>query len=119
MKRKAFHFAFVCAFASQACGDGIGRPIRGGPAEGVGGAAGASTGGVAGAGTAGAAPFARASAQVEIGYGWRLTAGAMLGAGLPRISVFFADREVASWGRPYFFVGTLGVAAPLLTWAGP
>jgi len=65
-----------------------------------------------------AAPFARASAHVEMGYGWRLIAGAMLGTGLPRISVYFADREVASWGRPYFFVGTLGVAAPLLTW-GP
>jgi hypothetical protein len=65
-----------------------------------------------------AAPFVRASAQVEMGYGWRLTVGALLGTGLPRISVYFADREVATWGRPYFFVTTLGVAAPLLTWAG-
>jgi hypothetical protein len=64
------------------------------------------------------APFARASAHVDIGSGWRLTAGAMLGAGFPRIAVYFAEREVASWGRPYFFVGTLGVAAPLLTWSG-
>jgi hypothetical protein len=64
-----------------------------------------------------AAPFARASAQIEMGYGWRLTAGAMLGTSLPQISVYFVDREVATWGKPYFFVGTLGVAAPLLTWA--
>jgi hypothetical protein len=64
-----------------------------------------------------AAPFARASAHVEMGYGWRLTAGAMLGTSLPQISVRFVEREVATWGKPYFFVGTLGVAAPLLTWA--
>jgi hypothetical protein len=64
-----------------------------------------------------AAPFARASAQIDMGYGWRLTSGAMLGTSLPQISVYFVDREVATWGKPYFFVGTLGVAAPLLTWA--
>ena len=31
-----------------------------------------------------AAPFARASAHVEMGYGWRLTAGAMFGTALPQ-----------------------------------
>jgi hypothetical protein len=55
MKRRAFSLAFVCALASQACGDGIGRPIRGGPTEGASGAGGSGGGATDGGGGAMAA----------------------------------------------------------------
>jgi hypothetical protein len=60
------------------------------------------------------APFARFSAKLELGSAWRLGLVTMLGTALPHVSVRFADREVATWGRPYFLVATLGIEAPLL-----
>jgi hypothetical protein len=63
-----------------------------------------------------AAPFTRLSCRLEVGHGWRVFAGAMLGTAAPRVSVQFIDREVATWGRPFFFVGAIGVDTALLTW---
>ena len=60
-----------------------------------------------------AAPFARAALHVELGASLRLGVRALIGASVPEVSMRFAGREVATWGRPFVIV-SVGVELPLI-----
>jgi hypothetical protein len=60
-----------------------------------------------------AAPMGHAAVRLALGHGWGLCLGAFAGATFPTVSIIFAQREAAHWGRP-FAIGTLGIEAPLV-----
>jgi hypothetical protein len=61
------------------------------------------------------APFGHVALTYALGTGgFRLCLGTVVGATFPELSVRFAMREAARWGRP-FALGSLGIEIPLLT----
>lgn len=58
----------------------------------------------------GGGPYARANLALELWRALRLRADAMVGAVFPKPAVYFAERRVADWGRPWF-AGALGLEA--------
>jgi hypothetical protein len=60
-----------------------------------------------------AAPLGHAAVRLALGHGWGLSVGALAGLTFPALSIVFAQRVAAHWGRP-FAVFTLGIEAPLV-----
>lgn len=62
-------------------------------------------------------PLARVTARVQLAEGVWLSAGGLAGLAFPEVSVKFADRVAAHWGRP-LLLATLGLELRTLRFSG-